>query len=79
MYVSRLPSNTSKNRYKDVICYDKTRVQLNAVPGVDESDYIHANYVDGYNCRKHFILTQGKLTEAVFLTTPYHTPLIACK
>jgi len=63
----RKSCNAAKNRYKDVICYDKTRVQLSSVPAVDGSDYIHANYVDGYKSKNHFILTQGLL----LMMTPY--------
>lgn len=57
----RLSCNTPKNRYKDVICYDDTRVQLKSVAGKDGSDYIHANYVDGFKKPKAYILTQGLL------------------
>ena len=56
----RLRCNLSKNRYKDVVCYDETRVVLKAQPGVEGSDYVHANYVSGYNKPQAFILTQGK-------------------
>ena len=31
----RLPYNTSKNRYKDVVCYDSTRVVLSTIEGVE--------------------------------------------
>lgn len=55
----RLPFNTSKNRYKDVICYDDSRVVLKTQHGKDGSDYIHANYVDGFKKPNAFILTQG--------------------
>ena len=55
----RLRCNLSKNRYKDVVCYDESRVVLQGVPGVEGSDYIHANYVSGYNKPQAFILTQG--------------------
>lgn len=58
----RLRCNLSKNRYKDVVCYDETRVALKALPGVEGSDYIHANYVNGYNKPQAFILTQGTVT-----------------
>jgi protein tyrosine phosphatase len=57
--IFRLRCNLSKNRYKDVVCYDETRVALKAQPGVEGSDYVHANYVSGYNKPQAFILTQG--------------------
>ena len=31
----RLSCNTSKNRYKDVVCYDSTRVVLSTIDGVE--------------------------------------------
>jgi hypothetical protein len=55
----RLPCNIPKNRYKDVVCYDNSRVVLETLPGVEGSDYIHANYVSSYKKPKTFILTQG--------------------
>ncbi|CAI5442026.1 unnamed protein product [Caenorhabditis angaria] len=45
-------ANHTKNRYKDVICNDITRVVIN--DGKDD-DYIHANWVNGLN--SPFILT----------------------
>ena len=59
-HTHRLRCNLSKNRYKDVVCYDESRVVLKAQPGVEGSDYVHANYVSGYNKPQAFILTQGK-------------------
>ena len=56
----RLKCNLPKNRYKDVVCYDESRVVLQSIPGVEGSDYIHANYVAGYNRPQAFILTQGR-------------------
>ncbi|CAI5441241.1 unnamed protein product [Caenorhabditis angaria] len=50
-----------KNRYKDVVCNDLTRVILkDGRPG----DYIHANYVRGLS--PVFILTQGPVKDSVF-------------
>ncbi|KAK6113057.1 Protein-tyrosine phosphatase family protein [Brugia pahangi] len=49
--------NMKKNRYKDVICIDKTRVVLQE----GESDYIHANHVKGDPFLNPFICTQGPM------------------
>lgn len=52
---SRMTKNVGKNRYSDVQCFDHTRVKLLNW----ESDYIHANYCDGYMQKRAFISTQG--------------------
>jgi len=39
--------NRRKNRYKDILPYDYTRVVIEEYPGVPGSDYINANYVKG--------------------------------
>ena len=44
--------NKPKNRYANVIAYDHSRVALRQVEGVEGSDYINANYMDGY-CKKN--------------------------
>ncbi|XP_076443567.1 tyrosine-protein phosphatase non-receptor type 9-like [Babylonia areolata] len=57
---SRARRNLPKNRYTDVLCYDHSRVKLAA--GVSSSsDYINANFVDGYRQKNAYISTQGPL------------------
>lgn len=56
---SRLRANQSKNRYTDVLCYDRTRAKLSIIDDDPNSDYINANYVDGYKQKNAFISTQG--------------------
>lgn len=58
---SRLKLNQSKNRYTDVLCYDHTRVKVIPKPSEPESDYINANFVDGYKQKNAFISTQGEI------------------
>jgi len=58
---ARLGVNLAKNRYTDVLCYDHTRVLLSRDDNDPDSDYVNANFVDGYKQRNAFISTQGPL------------------
>ncbi|XP_043941363.1 receptor-type tyrosine-protein phosphatase F isoform X4 [Protopterus annectens] len=62
---SNLEVNKPKNRYANVIAYDHSRVILNSVDGVPGSDYINANYIDGYRKQNAYIATQGPLPETL--------------
>ena len=48
--------NGPKNRYKDVICNDLTRVEIK---DGKPSDYIHANFVRGEPLFNEYVCTQG--------------------
>ncbi|XP_066480788.1 receptor-type tyrosine-protein phosphatase T [Tiliqua scincoides] len=57
--------NRNKNRYGNIISYDHSRVRLQLLDGDPHSDYINANYIDGYHRPHHYIATQGPMQETV--------------
>ena len=59
--------NVHKNRFKDIIPYDHSRVMLSTTSEVQghESDYMNANYIDGYNKDRAFIAAQAPAEEYV--------------
>ncbi|WAR15960.1 PTPRS-like protein [Mya arenaria] len=58
--VAKLPRNREKNRYKGLYaCNDDTRVK---VIGFD-TDYINANYIDGFKERNAYIASLGPMSK----------------
>ena len=55
------PITSFQNRYTDVLCYDHTRVILRRDDNDPDSDYVNANYVDGYKQRNAFISMQVRM------------------
>ncbi|XP_047503817.1 tyrosine-protein phosphatase Lar isoform X4 [Pieris napi] len=60
---SNMEVNKPKNRYANVIAYDHSRVILQPIDGILGSDYINANYCDGYRKHNAYVATQGPLQE----------------
>jgi len=54
---ARQQQNIPLNRYRDVLPYDESRVELQT----GENNYINANYVEVPEVNKKYILTQGPL------------------
>ncbi|XP_077995178.1 uncharacterized protein LOC144448774 isoform X2 [Glandiceps talaboti] len=58
--------NMKKNRYKDIIPFDETRVILPEIPNTEGSDYINANFIRGVGQRnKVYLASQGPLPYTV--------------
>uniref|UniRef100_A0A1A8LXC9 protein-tyrosine-phosphatase n=1 Tax=Nothobranchius pienaari TaxID=704102 RepID=A0A1A8LXC9_9TELE len=64
--MAKKDENRNKNRYGNIIAYDHTRVRLQLLDGDPHSDYINANYIDGYQRPSHYIATQGPVHETVY-------------
>lgn len=62
---SNMDCNRAKNRYGNVVSYDHSRVILSQIDGIPGSDYINANFCDGYNKPNQYIATQGPLPNTV--------------
>ncbi len=58
--------NQHKNRYRNVLPSDDTRIILQIVPSlVEGSDYINANSITIHSCCPRYISTQGPLPDTV--------------
>ncbi|XP_021568339.1 tyrosine-protein phosphatase non-receptor type 18 [Carlito syrichta] len=55
------PGNARKNRYKDVLPYDQTRVVLSLLREEGHGDYINGNFIRGADGSQAYIATQGPL------------------
>ncbi|KAK3735472.1 hypothetical protein RRG08_018247 [Elysia crispata] len=53
------PQNVKKNRYKNIIPYNSTRVLLQRDHKKNQSDYINASYVKGYATDELYIASQA--------------------
>nr|XP_039255677.1 receptor-type tyrosine-protein phosphatase epsilon-like [Styela clava] len=60
--VGSASSIAAKNRYKNILPYDNTRVKLS---GNGDVSYINACYIQGFNEPRKFIATQGPLPNTV--------------
>ncbi|XP_074611760.1 receptor-type tyrosine-protein phosphatase S-like isoform X5 [Acropora palmata] len=57
---AKKPGNKNKNRYANIIAYDHSRVILPLVDGAENSDYVNASYLHGYDSTPNtYIACQG--------------------
>nr|XP_036881650.1 receptor-type tyrosine-protein phosphatase H isoform X4 [Manis javanica] len=63
--VALAPENSSKNRYRNVLPYDWSRVPLKPLYGEPGSDYINASFVPSLWSTQEFIAAQGPLAQTV--------------
>ncbi|XP_070563085.1 receptor-type tyrosine-protein phosphatase alpha-like [Ptychodera flava] len=63
--VGSMDANRPKNRFKNIITYDHSRVVLELLPDSPNSDYINASHIDGYKKEKAYICTQGPKKETI--------------
>uniref|UniRef100_F1MGT8 protein-tyrosine-phosphatase n=2 Tax=Bos TaxID=9903 RepID=F1MGT8_BOVIN len=57
--------NSGKNRYRNVLPYDWSRVPLQALLGQPGSEYINASFIPGLWSPREFIAAQGPLPQTV--------------
>ncbi|KAG7519683.1 tyrosine-protein phosphatase non-receptor type 22-like [Solea senegalensis] len=53
--------NTKKNRYKDIVPFDHSRVKLTFNTAKHDTDYINANFIKGVSDSRAYVATQGPL------------------
>uniref|UniRef100_A0A2K5CAT5 Receptor-type tyrosine-protein phosphatase H n=1 Tax=Aotus nancymaae TaxID=37293 RepID=A0A2K5CAT5_AOTNA len=63
--VASTPENNAKNRYRNVLPYDWSRVPLKPIHEEPGSDYINASFMPGLWSPQEFIATQGPLPQTV--------------
>ncbi|XP_057558721.1 tyrosine-protein phosphatase non-receptor type 22 [Hippopotamus amphibius kiboko] len=63
--VAERPKNIKKNRYKDILPYDHSLVELFMITSDEDSNYINGNFIKGVYGPKAYIATQGPLPTTV--------------
>nr|XP_046251605.1 tyrosine-protein phosphatase non-receptor type 18 isoform X3 [Scatophagus argus] len=60
-----LKENIKKNRYKDILPYDQTRVVLSLLTADCDSDYINASFIKGASADRRYIASQAPLSSTL--------------
>uniref|UniRef100_A0A4W4GZU0 protein-tyrosine-phosphatase n=1 Tax=Electrophorus electricus TaxID=8005 RepID=A0A4W4GZU0_ELEEL len=74
--------NVKKNRYKDILPFDHSRVKVTLKTSNQDTDYINANFIKGVDGPKAYIATQGPLPNTVIdfwrMNWEYNVAVSAC-
>ncbi|XP_043086706.1 tyrosine-protein phosphatase non-receptor type 12 isoform X1 [Puntigrus tetrazona] len=63
--VGEQEDNVKKNRYKDILPFDHSRVKVTLKTSNHDTDYINANFIKGIDGPEAYIATQGPLPNTV--------------
>ncbi|XP_026775041.2 tyrosine-protein phosphatase non-receptor type 12 isoform X3 [Pangasianodon hypophthalmus] len=63
--VGEREENVKKNRYKDILPFDHSRVKVTLKTSNQDTDYINANFIKGVDGSEAYIATQGPLPNTV--------------
>ncbi|XP_026182378.1 tyrosine-protein phosphatase non-receptor type 12 isoform X2 [Mastacembelus armatus] len=63
--VGEREENVKKNRYKDILPFDHSRVKLTLKTTNQDTDYVNANFIKGIDGPEAYIATQGPLPNTV--------------
>ncbi|KAJ8386937.1 hypothetical protein AAFF_G00165340 [Aldrovandia affinis] len=63
--VGEKEENVKKNRYKDILPFDHSRVKVSLKTSNQDTDYINANFIKGIDGPEAYIATQGPLPNTV--------------
>ncbi|XP_019119611.1 tyrosine-protein phosphatase non-receptor type 12 isoform X1 [Larimichthys crocea] len=63
--VGEREENVKKNRYKDILPFDHSRVKLTLQTTNQDTDYVNANFIKGMDGPEAYIATQGPLPNTV--------------
>ncbi|XP_067282957.1 tyrosine-protein phosphatase non-receptor type 12 isoform X2 [Pseudorasbora parva] len=63
--VGEQEENVKKNRYKDILPFDHSRVKVTLKTSNQDTDYINANFIKGVDGPEAYIATQGPLPNTV--------------
>lgn len=58
-------NNQSKNRSEQIIPFDRNRVILTPIPCKENSTYINASFIEGYDNTESFIITQDPMESTI--------------